>query len=175
MTAIELGFKDEAEMQLYKDVCCTNGAVTSPKTLEELCENLRSDVEHEDNKKAYEGYMRVKGLFDLLSKVKDMPLLDRLIEVHFYYINIEILNRKCQKELFETSEPNKEMNTDISETATINEGTGYIDLTFYEIMEYIHARVRTMPLCLQKQFYGAVNYSFKEIAKYKKQYSIVNK
>ena len=150
MTAIELGFKDEEEMQLYKDVCCTNGAVTSPKTLEELLENLKSNVEHEDNKKAYEDYIKAKGLFELFSKVKDMSVLDRLIEVFLYYSNIRILNNECQNTLFKESD------------------TGYIDLSFHEIIYYIYKRVETMPKHFRKEFYEAAKGNFDQLANCKK-------
>ena len=84
----KLGFKDKEEMLLYQDVCCEKSSISEPRTLEELLTELKSDeVSVENTKKYYEKYIKENDLQDLLNKVRNMPLYDRMLEIFVYYVN----------------------------------------------------------------------------------------
>ena len=77
-TIKKAGFKSKEELQLYRDVCATDFP-------------LYTDVDETNfSKNDFEKYIKEHDLSPLLDKVKDLPELERLVEIHMYYYDMDI-------------------------------------------------------------------------------------
>lgn len=81
-----LGFKDENEMFLYHDVCGID--IIPPYTSDDML--LQCTVGNETigrTKENFINYIIDNNYVDLFNRVKDLSILDRLLEVYRYYMN----------------------------------------------------------------------------------------
>ena len=83
-----LGYENKEEMFLFYDVC---GLETVPaKSLDELLLSTEQETLGRTKDEFIE-YMEENNLVDLFNKVKDLPLLQRLIELYNYSYNGHVL------------------------------------------------------------------------------------
>lgn len=105
----KIGFINEEERQLYKDVCCDDPSIGGPQSLEELLYTLENDSEkQEPTKEDFELYIRENNLTDLLNKVKGLPLYNRLLEIYVFNANglsmATLLEEKISNDINEAKE-----------------------------------------------------------------------
>lgn len=83
----KLGFKDEAEMLLYQDVCGIDIPIIGQRHIEKLLHIYynRNNMMEYQSKAKFEKYIFAYGLADLFEKVKNMSEIDRLAEIYNYY------------------------------------------------------------------------------------------
>jgi hypothetical protein len=157
--AMRLGFKDEYEMQLYKDVC---GKHIGPKTLKELYANLRlSAGEVKYVKEDYELVIEKNNLGELLERVRYIPIVDRLIEIYLHNFNI----KNCCKYIGDLlQEKANEYNSVYDyESRDVyrqkwNQAAIIVMEAGYQI-SYIYNRVNSLSVDDQKKFYSVVTYT----------------
>ena len=102
-----LGFKDENEMLLFYDICGFD--IVPPYTRQTLL--LQCTAEYETlgrTKEEFIEYMENNELIDLYNRVKDLSMLDRLIELYKYNMNGLLLSdialKVYSKELYDSIE-----------------------------------------------------------------------
>jgi len=87
-----LGYKDEEEMFLYYDVC---GLESVPaKTMAELLLSTQQETLGR-TKEEFQEYMEENNLIDLFNKVKNLSLLQRLIELYSYSYNGHVIAKSA--------------------------------------------------------------------------------
>ena len=87
--AISLGFNDIDEMNLFHDICGFDIIPTFDR--EELLERC-NDESRGRTKEEFIDYMEKNNLMDLFNRVKDLPILDRFIELYDSYYNEFVLS-----------------------------------------------------------------------------------
>ena len=102
-----LGFKDENEMNLYYDVCGVD--IVPAYTREDMLSQCTVGNETLGRtKEDFINYMIENELVDLYYRVKDLSMLDRLLELYRYNMNGLVLSdsvlKMYNKELFDAIE-----------------------------------------------------------------------
>jgi hypothetical protein len=88
LVAQKLGFKDYNELLLYEDVCAN---ALDFSTVVDIVDPQDPSIHFRHTKEEFEKFINDANLNKLFNSVKDLNVVDRLIQVYLYYYNLHII------------------------------------------------------------------------------------